>query len=345
MDSTSEAVARCDVVNEEGFFTLEFSVKFETTDDGYSYMARNNATSHASFWWGARLMNAYFIGTKYLMAYPVEEDSNLTFTRAGMNFWYKNTTTSMKDFELFRTKFFFLDSENGVQDSYNAVPKDGKLFNNPDFQLSRPLTEGFFFAKVFRSLMLADLGNTDAENILLDPELLQYALDPKDEDFNRVDGAPLLDTEQVDWFKFNAIPLPTDTSLLAGTAVQMNQSFARFENQTGPLKTEPASIYAEYICAVPEMKPMTAVIMFSIVSTLALFQTAWTVFKYVVDQRVMWKDERANWCEACLAKRQHELKVLGNEDSSSVRDRKPGYRDSDQLSDTRSLLRDSVTFP
>lgn len=65
------------------------------------------------------------------------------------------------------------------------------LYNNASYSKSRPLTEGLFFAKVFQSLILADLSNTYTENLLLNTELLQYALNPGNDDFNRIPGAPL----------------------------------------------------------------------------------------------------------------------------------------------------------
>lgn len=335
LDSTAEAVARCDIINDDGFFTLEFSVKYNNVaDDDYSYMALNNATSHGSFWWGSRLLNAYFVGTKFLMSYPVP-NTDVAYTRAGMNFWITNTS-SMQDFDLFRTQYFFLDTGGGVTDSFNSVPESGGLFNNLDFAQSRPLTEGFFFAKVFRSLMLVDLGNSGLPNLLLDEELLQYALHPEGDDFNRIPGAPLLNTTQVDWFKFNGIPLPTETNLLAETAVQMNLSFTRFRNQTGPLKTENASIYAEYICSVPEMKPVSAVVLFTLVATLAVFQSAWTVFKWVLDGSVTWKDRTANWCEGCIA-HSRELGRMGEGKFGKVQGQMVGCRGTDESSSLRGL--------
>lgn len=90
MDSSADAVARCDITNDDGFFTLEFLVKYDTTDEYYGYIAVNNATSHASFWWGSRLMNAYFVGTKYFMSYPIP-DSRM-FTGATLTYLHTETT-------------------------------------------------------------------------------------------------------------------------------------------------------------------------------------------------------------------------------------------------------------
>ncbi|KAF2182930.1 hypothetical protein K469DRAFT_690384 [Zopfia rhizophila CBS 207.26] len=195
MDNSADAVARCDIVNNEGFFALELLVKYDTMVEYYGYIAVNNATTHASFWWGARLLNAYFVGTKYVMSgqLPDSKDTPIS-TRGTLGYHNKDTTTSMKDSKLFDSWFLFLDSGGGVSNSENTKPDNGEFYNNPSFSTSRPLTEGFFFAKIFRSLILVDLGNSIAPNLLLDPDLLQCALNPADDDFNRTPGAPLRNT-------------------------------------------------------------------------------------------------------------------------------------------------------
>jgi hypothetical protein len=337
MDSSAEAVASCTVVNDDGLFTLEFLVEYDTPDNDYTYMALNNATTHASFWWGSRLMSAYFVGLKHLMSYPIT-NSTLAFTRAGLNYW-RNGTTSMRDPELFRNQFFFIDVTGGIGDIWNAIPDNGGLYNNPSFPQSRPLTEGFFFAKIFRSLILVDLGNTDVPNLLLDPDLLQYALNPAEDDFNRIAGAPLLNTTKVDWFKFNAIPSPDAKGLDVETAQPLDQAYAKFKDQTGPLGTKQASIHVEYICAVPEMKPTSAVVLFTLVATLALFQTAWALFKYILDQRTMWIDPTANMCEGCLANG-YGLQKMGREDSRSISVQPAECGCSNASTSTQSLLRE-----
>jgi hypothetical protein len=312
LDSSAEAVARCDIINDDGLFTLEFLAKYYTADEYYGYVAVTNATTHASLWWGTRLLNAYFVGTKYFMS-DVEKRGPIT--RATLTF-SNTSTTSMKDTKLFRNTFFFLDDVGGVRDHLmpDLEPERVELYNNPSIPESRALTEGFFFAKIFRSLILVDLGNSTAPNLLLNPDLLQYALNPADDDFNRIPGAPLMSTDG-EWFKFNAIP-PPGQPLEAKTAEPLNNAYAKFKDQTGKLETKNASIYAQYICAVPGPKPISAMVLFALVANLALFQTAWALFKYVLDRKVTWKDPSTNWCEGCLANN-HGLVTIVNEDKSA----------------------------
>ncbi|KAF2728701.1 hypothetical protein EJ04DRAFT_503614 [Polyplosphaeria fusca] len=253
MDSTADAIARCDMYNDEGYFTLEFHVEYKPFVTDYSYLAVENATTHASFWWGARLLNAYFLGTQYVMSGKLPDNNPNTEV-------YTRTT------------------------------------------LSRPFTEGYMVAKIFRSLILADLGNSDAPNLLLEDDLLQYALDSGEDNFNRIEGGPLFpDRSKRDWQLFSAIPPPGEP-LSVDTAVPLNQAFEKLRDKTGELGTKTARIYAEYICTVPGPRSKGATVAFTLVSTLALFQAAWALFKYFLDLMVTWdtqKHPRRNWCECC----------------------------------------------
>lgn len=40
--------------------------------------------------------------------------------------------------------------------------------------------------------------------------------------------------------------------------------------------------------------------MFTLVANLALFQSAWALFKYVADRQVSWSGKESNWCEGCI---------------------------------------------
>ncbi|KAI9774453.1 MAG: hypothetical protein M1839_001736 [Geoglossum umbratile] len=335
MDSSADAVARCDILKDDGFFTLEFLVKYATLVEDYSYIAVDDATTHASFWWGARLLNAYFIGTEYVMSGQLPDSNNNTpiYTRVTLSYKAGNTT-SMKDPRLFNNWYFFLDSNSGI---YNEILDVSELYNNLSSPLSRPLTEGFFFAKVFRSLILVDLGNDQAPNLLLNPDLLQYALNPGADDFNRLPGAPLShDPQKLDWWKIAALP-PPDKPLEEKTAVPMDQAFAKF--QTGPLKTKPAFIYAEYICSVSEKKATSALVLFTLIANFALFQAAWALFKYVVDRKVTWKNPSTNYCEGCLDG--HGLTAMDDGDNDSINPQKTKNSHS-RSSSTRGLLQDEI---
>ncbi|KAI9859123.1 MAG: hypothetical protein M1813_007079 [Trichoglossum hirsutum] len=335
MDSSADAVARCDITNDEGFFTLEFLVEYATLFSDYSYVAVDDAINYASFWWGARLLNAYFLATQYVMSgqLPDSNDNTPIYTHATLSY-RAGSNTSMKDPKLFSNWYYFLESNGNI----NNIPPDvSEIYNNASFSLSRPLTEGLFFAKVFRSFILVDLGNSQAPNLLLDPNLLQYALDPGADDFNRGSGAPLIyDPKKPDW-QFAAFS-PPNKKLERETAVLMDEAFAKFKDQTGPLKTKPAYIYMEYICSVPEKKATSAVVLFTLVADFALFQTAWMLFKYVADRTATWKKPSGNYCEGCLDYRRR-LIPMDDEDGDSINLQKAKNFHS-RSSSTQSLVQD-----
>ena len=301
MESRASATAQCQITNGDGRFILEFLVEYTPQIHDNSFIASDNLQSQAALWWGARLLNVYFAGIQHTMS-GLLPDNNIdtpTYTRANIDYFtrFEQRNRSVNDFRLYRLSYIFLRS-NGMLDERILYGLDNEsVYNNATFALSRPLTEAFMWNKIFRSVILADLGNTKAENLLTNETLLRYALNPND-DFNRVHGAPL-DPANMDnrrWM-FTAMPHPGNP---LKPHIPLNESFDTFKNQTGSLETKSASILAEYICSVPEKKSLLAIVMFTLVANLALFHSAWVLFKYVVDQQVLWIDKESNWCEGCI---------------------------------------------
>jgi hypothetical protein len=87
------------------------------------------------------------------------------------------------------------------------------------------------------------------------------------------------------------------------------------------------------------MKPTSAVVLFTLVATLALFQTAWALFKYVLDQRMMWINPTANVCEGCLANG-YGLQKMDHEDRGSISVQPDECGRSNASTSTQSLLRE-----
>jgi hypothetical protein len=85
--------------------------------------------------------------------------------------------------------------------------------------------------------------------------MVQYALNAAD-DFNRFPGAPLNDgfgSEFLDSWKYQGISPPGQPHNETN-AVQMNQAYGTFQNQTGPLGTKETQIQTRYTCSVPVKK-------------------------------------------------------------------------------------------
>lgn len=319
MESRAFATAQCQITNGDGRFTLEFLVEYTPQIHDNSFIASDDLESHAALWWGARLLNAYFAGIQHTMSGLLPDDykDTPTYTRANIDFLtrFDERNRSIHDSQLYRLSYIFLRS-NGVLDERNFYGRDSEsVYNNATFALSRPLTEAFMWNKIFRSVILADLGNTKAENLLTNETLLRYALDPND-DFNRVLGAPLEPASLDNWrWMFAAMPHPANPFK---PPISLNESFDTFKNQTGSLETKSASIFAEYICNIPEKRSPLAIVMFTLVANLALFHSAWALFKYVADRQVSWIDKESNWCEGCIDMRKVFQEVEIGESSETL---------------------------
>ncbi|ORY19033.1 hypothetical protein BCR34DRAFT_582590 [Clohesyomyces aquaticus] len=295
MESDASATARCEMANRDGRFILEFRAEYTPQIYQHRFIASDDIKLHAPLWWGARLLNAYFAGIQHTMSGWLP-DGNTIYTRANMDFSTKSTerNRSINDPQLYRLQYNFIQS-NGKLD-WDEGRDSKSIYNNTAFAISRPLTEAFMWNKIFRSVILADLGNTEAENLLTNETLLRYALDP-DDDFNRVPGAPLEPAEMGNWrWMFAAMPDPYNNS----KQIFLNESFDVFKNKSKSLETKPASIFAEYICSVPGARSPVAMIMFTLVANLALFHSAWALFKYVADRYMSWINKESNWCEGCI---------------------------------------------
>ena len=349
MDSSADATTHCKIDLDEGHFILSFKTHYtnlatlynEVTVDNsipsspYSYLIVDNPTTNASIWWGARLLNNYFLGIQYMMA-AASPDKD-PWKRAGMTF-IPVEGKSIKDSGLFTLRYFTLTSTGYATNL--VYPNPSNLYNNKTLNESRPLTEALFFAKVFRSLILVDLGNNHTENVLLDPKLLQYILDPSD-NFNRQPGAPLRKNNTLDWWKFQGIAPPGEPAEQE-FSTPMAESYTKFKTLTGPLGTRQASIYAQYICSVGQWKSKSTITLIVLVANFALFQTGWMIFKWLADQFVKGKGWNAMYCQGCLdlIELNKELVTMEPEEAGLSTPKRLKRESNWSINSTRRLLED-----
>jgi hypothetical protein len=344
MDSSAEATCQCKIVNEEGLFVLAFKSQYRNLatlytevpvdksipSSLYNYLRVSDPATHASIWWGARLLNNYFLGVQYMMA---AAPSTAPLKRAGMTF-NPVEKKSIKESDLFALRYFTLTSTGTASNLVVKTPS--QVYNNNSLNESGPLTEALFFAKVFRSLLLVDLGNNHTENVLLDPKLLRYVLDPPD-NFNRRPGAPLGNSSGFDWWKYQGIA-PPGKPADKKCSIPMAESYTELKNLTGPLGTRRASIYAQYICSVPQWKSKSTITLAVLVANFAVFQTGWMIFKWLADQFVKNSDSTAMYCEGCL--NLYGLVTTEPEEADLSTDRKSKKARTSSISSTRGLLED-----
>lgn len=308
VESSADAVAHCNVKIDEGLFTIHFTMTYQTmatvldcipVDRLYSWVAMDDFTTHASVWWGTRILANYFVGMQYITAGTVHQgDDNYSYTLAEVSFKGTNNTSIMEN-DIFGLEYYFMDAAGGVLNSDTDLADVNKVYNNESFELSRPLTECLWFAKVFHSLVLVDLGNSQAPNVLLDDNLLLYALNATG-NFNR-HGGPLANTSAFDEWKFARLSPPGQAKEERNTSVAMNEAYSTFKDKynMSNLGTHNATIYAQYVCSVPQKKSNGTMVLLILVANFALFQTAWAIFKYFADKAAT-GSPTAMYCEGCL---------------------------------------------
>lgn len=76
----------------------------------------------------------------------------------------------------------------------------------------------------------------------------------------------------------------------------MNQSYAAYKSQTGPLGTTNAQIFSQYACSVPVRKDGGTLFLAILIADLVFLQALWTVLKLVADTLVAKQDAMAMTC-------------------------------------------------
>ncbi|KAF4458104.1 hypothetical protein F53441_112 [Fusarium austroafricanum] len=177
------------------------------------------------------------------------------------------------------------DNDSQAKISYPSIP----YMNNTleDCYLDRaqftPLIwESLQYTRILSSLVAVDLGNKNAPNLLLEKDNLQYAILPPD-DPNRKKGGFLngtsFDGSNVRW---SSIPAPgSSIPPQDGELVLLNETYAKFEDQMGPLEVKNATIVSQYLCSVPQSKSPGFMILAIVLANLVFLQASWTVLNLV----------------------------------------------------------------
>lgn len=332
--NSADADAQCEVINEAGAFTIRFGVSFASLAGSFDYVAIDNYSTHASVWWGTRLLNNYFNGIQKVMS-KVEIGGGATIVNGQLGY-IAQPATSIKDYKIFNVSYYLLASDGSILNESNDNLDLEELYNNNKAFASRPLTEGLSFAKVFSSLILVDLGESKAPNLLLDPELLQYALDPPD-NFNRRARGPPSHNGDFDWWKHRGISPPGQPTV-AKNSVPMDQCYEQFKDKMGPLGTKNASIFMQYSCSVPVKKGTATAVLVILIANYVLLQTVWVIMQFFMEFFVS-RDPKAMYCEGCFNQNQEDIMMSHPYQSLSKSRAARSIRKSGSSS-TRGLLQE-----
>lgn len=94
------------------------------------------------------------------------------WTKGQMTFTL-DVVKDIKSCDFFDLRYYFIAGDASIQ---NYVEDLNLMYNNLSLTYSGPLTEGLTWAKIMYAMVLTDLGDTRGSNLLLDPSLLQWAL-------------------------------------------------------------------------------------------------------------------------------------------------------------------------
>jgi hypothetical protein len=151
--------------------------------------------------------------------------------------------------------------------------RDGQFRN----QILRPIDS---LGKSMYSAVLTDLGQTNLpthSNIVANATTLQY-------------------------FSQNCSIAASLASILNLPEIE-SQDYDTVQNSdspTGPLALTPSVISTEYLCQVPQRKPLGDIFVAVLLADLVLLQAAWKLYIFGVDQVMARTQSSANVCEGCL---------------------------------------------
>ncbi|KAK2033477.1 hypothetical protein LX32DRAFT_689995 [Colletotrichum zoysiae] len=295
IDSTVEATASCGIVTDDGLVTITLAVaEVSRYDQKYVYVVNDDYETHASFWWGTRLLNAYWNGVMSAASRMTRPSRYVV--RAGLTFTANPSEKDIRTDTFFNLYWWILHNDSIIiNKGMNESIKD----YNSEFYGSPTFTEGLHYAKILHSLLSLDLGNCQLPNLLLDDEGLRYAILAPD-DFNRVRGGLLNGSaEQVVYGpdRYNQIPSPgsnnTDKNL-----TDLKESYDLFRPLTGPLGCSNATVVTQYLCSVPEQKAWGVLVFSILLADLVFLQAAWKILTWVSDGIVERQSPEAMSCQS-----------------------------------------------
>ncbi|KAK1480180.1 hypothetical protein CCUS01_00737 [Colletotrichum cuscutae] len=299
-ESTMDATVDCTVVTDDGPVIITLITEENSGGDHtYSYVIEDDPGTHASVWWGTRLLNAYWSGVMTVAA-------NMTNIYGSDNYVVRSgfTYTPKPGEDIYTDQFFDLywwlaNTDSSILNK--NMDKSLKDYNS-DWYGSPALTEGLHSSKILFSLLSLDLGNCQAPNLLLDDRGLRYAILAPD-DHNR-DPGRILNGSRSQLYgsdRYNQIPAPRSNDTNSGL-VTLRDSYDKFQPMMGPLGCSNATIVSQYLCSVPQQKNGGAMLFSILLADLLFLQAAWKILTWIADGMVSRGNTEAMYCQGCPAR-------------------------------------------
>ncbi|EXK44702.1 hypothetical protein FOXG_03852 [Fusarium oxysporum f. sp. lycopersici 4287] len=292
----TDATASCNVMTSEGLVNIILGVEYTGQSDHiYDYVIEDDYKTHASTWWGTRLLNVYFTGILSTMSQTQDLGDDSYWMTGGITFTTNPNIKDIRDPKLFNLAGWFLSSDGFIQNE----PLNDTSFIKTDPKFVPVVWESLHYTRILHSLIAVDLGNQNAPNLLLDKKDLQYAILPPD-DPNRKNGSFLNDSSLTGQAtRYAQIPTPgaplppTDKNL-----VLLNETYDRFASEMGPLESKDATIVSQYLCSVPQSKSPGIMLLAILLADLVFLQAAWVIYNWIAGS--MLSESQMQTCQGCV---------------------------------------------
>ena len=306
-DSTGSADARCTIDTSFGPMNMSFTTNYKGGIRSYDEMISTNATRAASLWWGSRLLNLYWSAILDQMAHNawwLTDNNTFSTTPSWMKGQFTfipNNTKDITSYQYFDMQYYVIASDGNIK---NVPYRLSSMYNNRNFMLSGPMTESLTWSKVMASTILTDLGQANTSNILLDSNLIQWALQYPNDTIRTAMNAKSCniannETCDRDWVNFGALSPPDQPPRISsGLLVPMNVSYEQFKSKMGPLGTKDAQIFNQYVCSVPVLKSGGSLFSSVLVADLVFLSVLWTLTTWIATNFVRSKNSLAMACES-----------------------------------------------
>lgn len=252
-----------------------------------------NARHAASLYWGESLLSMYYLQVLIAMhdATSAAIDSDGIAPLKGVAYFTHSGNTS----DISRLDYFDI-SWRGVQPGWynytyvSTFSPGGATISDLDKAAFQPniWIPADRMAKSFESVILTDLGQQHTQpNILTNAKILQHFT----LSFRKV----------MDYARHTYVPL-ADVHSTTGVKVHIGpatKNYDALKHETGPLRVNPATLAANYLCSVPHRKPTGELLMSLTVADLVFLQAVWFVFTLIVMYMMRKKDSTVDYCEGC----------------------------------------------
>ncbi|KAF0316346.1 hypothetical protein GQ607_016446 [Colletotrichum asianum] len=299
IDSSILATFNCTIATDDGLMTITVTTEYSGSGDQiYSYVIEDDYKTHASVWWGTRILNAYWNGVLATASRMTQvRDGKKYVVRAHLYYTLNPFEKDIQDDNFFNLYWWTGNDDSSGPNKNDLEDDEGYHDYNSDWYVSPSLTEGLHCTKILSSLLSLDLGSCQSPSLLLDDNGLEYAiLAPNDS--NRAPGNLLNGSasppDGIE--RFNRIPSPVPNSTNK-RLTDLKDSFDKFHSLMGPLGCKNATIVDQYLCSVPQQKSWGVLLFSILLADLVFLQAAWKVLTWTADALVKKDNPEAMSCE------------------------------------------------